>query len=169
MNKPTGQPVPAAPVDHGEPSALRRYGPLAAAGCVAALPALLLGLLIGWSAHSEWERIRPPEPTPAPAPVEGHLWVTLIYDADNPGTTFARMESDPGLKSGIEKLGGTLRKFVKDSPSVDKEGFRPAVDKFGTPTLIIEAEGSSKVFAEACPKTAPEVIEAARKFKGGKK
>jgi hypothetical protein len=109
-----------------------------------------------------------PPPVPTPTPISGTLWVTLVYDGDNPGTDFARMEADPALEEGVNKLGGHLRKFTKDSRVLADKNLDQFVTKYGVPTLIIQAEGVSKVYSKPCPKTAAEVVDAARGFKEGK-
>jgi hypothetical protein len=110
-----------------------------------------------------------PTPTPPPSPVSGTIWVTLVYDADAPGLDFARLETEQqAMDKGVADLGGHLRKFASDSPVLDEKGLRQYVKKYGTPTLIIQAEGVSKVVAKPCPKTAAEVVNEAKAFKGGR-
>ena len=135
------------------------------------LAVVLLVALLGLGSHDYVAHHRPqpgPPPAPTPTPVSGTLWVTLVYDGDSPGTDFARLESDPALEEGINKLGGHLRKFTKDSSVLRDKNLTQFVDKYGVPALILQAEGTSKITASACPKSAAEVVDAARRFKEGR-
>jgi len=154
-------------VDPARPCGKRPVALWVGGGCLGAFVLSLVLGLVGVVTYDHWPvHVDPPNPTPSP--IEGTLWVTLVYDPDAPGVDFARMEADPALEEGIVKLGGHLRKFTEESKVLDDKGLRRFVAASGVPTLIIQAEGEKRVYAKRCPTSASEVVAAARLYKEGK-
>jgi hypothetical protein len=109
-----------------------------------------------------------PAPHPKPHPIKGKLWVTTVYDVNEPGQDFGQLEADADLSEGLNKINGRWRNLPSTSANVAKFGYDEPVKKFGLPTLVITSEDGKKVKAMKCPLTAKEILKEVEDFRMGK-
>jgi hypothetical protein len=104
-----------------------------------------------------------PTPTPPPTPVSGTLHATLIYDAETATPAIGDLRSDGKL---VEDLAGLdARWYAVEKDSAEFKRWWPSA-KAVSPPCVVVIDGKGKVWAEARPGTAAEVVETVRKLRG---